>query len=147
MSINLDDSMKKIFAVMMMFIVCLSAGCDESLDLSLCNDYVEEVSGNRYEGFIELTENNLPAQIPVAVNIVLAGNRIELEIWNGAQVLHSASQRYNCIQIENGTLPFIEILDSDDNIVGCITGSPLSILNYDIEVVPNATSTVASFTL
>jgi hypothetical protein len=136
---------KSTFIFMTAFILCLSTGCDDDSDLSLCPDYIENISDNRYQGFIELTENNTSYQTPVTVDIFLSNNDIDLVINNGSQNLYTATHRYNCTLIESGTLPFIEILDTDSNIIGCITGTPTSTLNYDLEVIPNATNTVASF--
>lgn len=134
---------RAVFILMAIFIVTLSTGCNDEPDQSLCTDYVDS-NGGLYSGFIFLTENNLPAQIPVTVNITLEEGIIEISINNGLLNLHDALHRYNCVLLEDGTVPYIEISNSDGGVIGSLSGAYRPIFNYDLEVVPNATSTTAS---
>lgn len=106
---------------------------------------LNSIRNTRYQGGVGVTDNNTTSQIPVTIDVNLSNNDIELIINDDSQTLCTATHKYRCTLIERGTLPFIEILDVDNNVVVCITGTPSFILNYDLEVVPNATNTVAVF--
>ena len=125
--------------------VFLALGCED--DTNLCFDYIEDINSKTYTGSISLDFNGTTGQLPVSVEILVLENIITLNIIENADVIYSADHNFRCTLLENETIPLVELLNDDNFVVGCISGNITSVLNYEVEVLPNALITTASTNL
>ena len=125
--------------------VFLALGCED--DTNLCFDYIEDINSKTYTGSISLDFNGTTGQLPVSVEILVLENIITLNIIENADVIYSADHNFRCTLLENETIPLVELLNDDNFVVGCISGNIASVLNYEVEVLPNALITTASTNL
>lgn len=134
------------FNVIVFIFLLLSTGCEEEGE-NICIGYSEAISGKTYNGSISIDSSGITSQVPVTVDLNIFEDSITIDIFDSFNMIYNSAHRFRCSSLENETIPLIEILDNNNFVIGCIVGDPTSVLNYEIEIIPNALITTATTNL